>query len=117
MSEYLDRLSAFSFNADIDNEIVNLDGQKLQLSSYATVLIERPAKLYATRKGVFADVAFIFDGKTLTLHGRSHNVFAQFEVPGTVDDVIRAFEFETGLDAPGADLRCPIPMSSCCPGW
>ena len=104
MSDYLDSLSAFSFHADIDNEIVNLDGQKLQLSSYTTILIERPAKLYATRKGVFADVAYIFDGKTLTLHGRNHNIFAQFEVPGTVDDAIRAVELETGLDAPGADL-------------
>ena len=104
MSTYLGRIKAFSLNADIDFEIVAPNGQKLQLSSLATVVMERPAKFHISRKGMLADAEFIFDGKTLTLYGRNLNVYAQIQVPGTSDDAFRAYEFETGLPAPGADL-------------
>ena len=43
MSSYLGGATAFSVNTDIDNEIITQEGQKLQLSSYATIIMERPA--------------------------------------------------------------------------
>ncbi len=54
---------------------------------------------------------YIFDGKTLTLHGKNLNVYVQREVSGTIDDAIRAVEMETGLDAPGADLLFADPYA------
>ena len=104
MSSYLGNLSSFSMKANIENEIVTEEGQKLQLSSSADIAIERPGKVYVTRKGMFADVEMIYDGKTFTLHSKEPNAYIQRNAPGTVDDVIRLIEFETGLDAPGADL-------------
>ncbi len=111
MSSYLGETKAFSMNADIDFEIVTGNGQKLQLSSYATVVIERPAKFYITRKGMIADTEFIFDGKTLTLHGKNLNVYAQRKISGTIDNAILAYELETGLPAPGADLLFADPYA------
>jgi len=90
MSSYLAGLPRFGMNADIDNEIITHDGQKLQLSSFSTIVMERPEKFHIERKGMLADAEFIFDGETLTLHGRNLNVYAQMEVPGTIDDAIRA---------------------------
>ena len=104
MSSYLGGTKAFSMNADIDFEIVAPNGQKLQLSSLATFVMERPAKFHTTRKGMIADAEFIFDGETLTLHGMNLNDYAQIQVSGTIDDAILAYELETGLPAPGADL-------------
>ncbi len=104
MSSYLGGTKAFSMNADIDFEIVTKDGQKLQLSSFATVVMDRPEKFHVERRGMIADAEFIFDGKTLTLHGKNLNVYTQTEVSGTIDDAIRAYEMETGIPAPGADL-------------
>ena len=104
MSTYLGGIYAFSVNADIDFEIVGRNGQKLQLSSLAALVMERPAKFHITRKGMIADAEFIYDGKNLTLFGKRINSYAQVEVPGTIDDAILAYEFETGLPAPGADL-------------
>ena len=49
MSSYLGGTKAFSMNADIYFEIVAQNGQKLQLSSLSTVVVERPAKFYITR--------------------------------------------------------------------
>ena len=104
MSGYLGGLSAFSMSADIDNEIVDLEGQKLQFSSSAKFVIERPAKFHILRKGAFADAEFIFDGKTVTLNGKNANAYLQVEGPKTIDEATRALGFETGLDMPGVEF-------------
>ena len=111
MSKYLGGLKSFSMNADIDLEILTKEGQKLQLSSYSTAVVERPSKLSITRKGLFADAAFIYDGKTLTVQGKKQNVYAQVEAPGTIDDAILAYEAQTGIAAPGADLLFADPYA------
>jgi hypothetical protein len=70
MSDYLAETEAFSVNADIDFEVVARSGQKLQYSSYATVLMDRPNGLYIERQGPVADAEIFFDGSQLTLFGR-----------------------------------------------
>jgi hypothetical protein len=111
MSSYLAEIKAFSVNADIDIEVVTNNAQKLQLSSFATVLLQRPGNFYIQRRGMIADAEFIFDGETLTLYGKRNNVYGQITVPGTIDDAIRAFESETGIPAPGADLLFADPYA------
>ncbi len=111
MSSYLGGTKAFSVNADIDFEIVAKSGQKFQLSSFAAVVMERPTKLHVDRKGMISDAEIIYDGKTLTLHGKNLNVYAQTEVSGTIDNAIREYELETGLSAPGADLLFADPYA------
>ena len=104
MSTYLGGLSAVSVNADIDIEFIDLDGQKLQLSSFATVAIERPGKLSVRRRGAFADVRILLDGNTLTISSVDHNAYLEVEGPETIDDALRRIPLETGLVAPGGDL-------------
>jgi len=116
MSAYLGGLKAFSMTADIDTEIMMKDGQKLQLSSSASLVVERPGKFNFRRKGMLADAQVNFDGKTLSLYEGNHNVYFQKGVPGTIDDAIRAVELETGLDVPGADLLFADPYAILSPG-
>ncbi len=104
MSAYLGGLPAYSASADVDIEIIDLTGQKLQFSSSVAIAAQRPGKLYVSRKGAFADVEVIFDGKTLTLYGKGLNIYMQIESPGTIDDAINNLQLDIGLDAPGADL-------------
>jgi len=104
MSTYLGGLSAFSMAADIDNEIIDLEGQKLQLSSAATITIQHPGNLHIHRKGAYADVEILFNGDTLTLYSKGKNIYFQVKSPGNIDHAIRTVETEAGLDAPGADL-------------
>lgn len=111
MSAYLAETKAFSVNADIALDAVTDNGQKLQFSSSAKLVLERQNKFYIERKGEFADAQFIFDGKTLTLYGKKRNAYAQMAVSGSIDDAIRAYESETGLPAPGADLLFANPYS------
>jgi hypothetical protein len=104
MSDYLKGLPRFSVNIDIDTEVIDLAGQKLQISSSGKIILERPGNLYVARHGAFADVELIFDGKSLTLHGKNLNIYFQKDKPGTIDTAFDTLQGEIGLDAPGADL-------------
>jgi hypothetical protein len=112
MSDYLGGLSTFSMNADIDNEIIDLAGQKLQLSGGATIIIERSGKLYIHRQGAYADVEIKFNGEVLTVYGKGKNAYLQIKSPGNVDNAFKTLENEIGLDAPGADLLLANPYPS-----
>ena len=111
MSDYFGQTKAFSVSADIGNEFITYDGQKLQLSSVSTVTMQRPGKFYITRKGMFASLELTYDGKLLTLYGKNLNIYSQHQVDGSIDDAIRTVEMETGLNAPGADLLFSDPYS------
>jgi len=104
MSTYLGGLSAFSAKADIDTEIIDLEGQKIQLSSSTTFAVERPGKLNVRRQGVLADVELTFDGNTLTLYGKENNAYYQEKISGTIDDVLDGIRMGIGFSAPAADL-------------
>lgn len=104
MSTYLGGLRAFSVDADIDSEHIDTNGQKLQLSSFASLVAERPGNLYLYRWGVFADMELIFNGRFLTLYSKDRNAYLQVDSPGGIDDAIETVRGDLGFDAPGADL-------------
>jgi len=112
MSTYLGGLPAFDVKADVDSEIIDLEGQKLQLSSSAEMLVERPGKLHIMRRGMLADVEMIFDGKTLTIHGKGRNAYFQQERPGSIDDALDGMRMEIDMDMPGADFMYADPYSA-----
>ncbi len=111
MSDYLARTKAFSVNADVDFEVMARTGQKLQFSSYATVVMQRPTGLHIQRRGPLADAEIFFNGSQISLFGRRINAYTQFPLSGTIDDAIRTVETETGLPFPGADLLFSNPYA------
>lgn len=104
MSSYLGGLATFTVKGDVDDEVIDLDGQKLQLSSSASLAVERPNRFHARRQGPVADIQAIFDGKTLTLHGKRLGIYTQIAAEGTIDEALTKLRGETGLDAPAGDL-------------
>jgi len=84
MSDYMAAQKAISFQYETNLEVVTKDKQKLGLASSGKITLNRPDKIRVTRTGGFADVEFVFDGKTLTLLGKTENVYGQLEVPGTI---------------------------------
>ena len=65
--------------------------------------MSRPDKLRATRSGGFANVEMVFDGKTFTILGKDANIYAQADVPGTVDQMVDEIR-DKYKSIPGADL-------------
>jgi len=112
MSNFLAGTKAFSVSADVSNEVITLEGQKLQMNSRAALLLDRPAHFHVTRQGKFADVALFYDGAKLTLEGKTLNAYVQKDVAGTIDDAIHAIEQGTGLSMPGADLLLSDPYAA-----
>jgi hypothetical protein len=104
MSDYMAAQKATSFQYDTALEIVTKDEQKLELASSGKVTLNRPDKTRITRTGGFADVEFLFDGKTLTLLGKTANLYGQLEVPGTIDHLVDELRGKHGKPVPGADL-------------
>jgi hypothetical protein len=109
MCTYMEGLRSFSVNADISNEVITTDGQKLQMCSFCTILMSRPNRFKVARKGMYADVEMTFDGQLISILGRRMKVYYQLPLEGSCDDAIRELEFATGMDAPGADLLFSSP--------
>jgi hypothetical protein len=104
MSNYMAAQEAISFGFDATLEVVTKDGQKLALASSGAVTLNRPDKIRATRSGGFADIEMLFDGKTLTLLGKTANLFTQVDVPGTVDHLVDELQNKYNRPLPAADL-------------
>jgi len=104
MSDYLAAQKNISFTYDATLEIVTADQQKLGLASSGAIVLNRPDKLRATRSGGFADVEMLFNGKTLTLLGKNMNLYAQVDIPGTIDHLIDELREKYHKPLPAADL-------------
>ncbi|MGE0281873.1 MAG: DUF2092 domain-containing protein [Rhizobiaceae bacterium] len=112
MSENLKAMSTVSADYDADHEIIDLAGQKIQYSASGSLALDRTKGFRMTRKGPFADAEVIFDGKTISLYGKTLNVYAQMDSPGPgIDEAAEEFRAATGLDAPGADLLANDPYA------
>lgn len=104
MTDYVKAQKNISVVADTDIEVVTYALQKIQFTSSVELLLERPDKLRASRRGGYADVDLIFDGKTFTLLGKHRNAYAQVESQGSVDQLLGRLRKDYGVEAPGADL-------------
>lgn len=104
MSDYVGSQKALSFEYDATLEVVTFDEQKLELASSGTVALKRPDKIRSTRSGGFVDVEMFFDGKTLTVLGKNLNMYAQADVPGTLDNLVDELRFKYNRPLPAADL-------------
>ena len=104
MSDYLAAQKAISFKYDATLEVVTKDEQKLALVSSGAVTLNRPDKLRTVRAGGFAHVETSFDGKTLTVLGKNRNMYAQQDIPGTIDNLIDVLRKTYDRHLPAANL-------------
>ncbi len=112
MSKFLAGTPAFSVSADIGNEILTEQGQKLQFSSSATAVVQRPSRAYFSRQGGLADAEVFFDGKQLTLYGKTAKAYVQKDLAGTLDQALNALEKGLGISLPGGDLLVADPYAA-----
>jgi hypothetical protein len=104
MSDYLTSQKAMMASFDTDIEVITPDLQKIQFASSGKLLLRRPDKLRFSRTGGYADIDVTFDGKTLTVYGKNLQSYAQFESPGTIDQIIGRLRDDYNVGAPGADF-------------
>jgi len=109
MSDYLGSQKTIELAFDSDIEVITPQLEKIQFTSSGEVLLSRPDKIRAHRVGGYADVAMVFDGKVVSILGRNVNGYAQFEAPGSLDQLFEALRVGHGVALPGADLLLSNP--------
>jgi hypothetical protein len=104
MTDYLGGLQQFGVHTQTTFEDVLDSGHRVDLEISANVIIARPNKLLAERRGDVLDQTFYYDGKTLTLHNPSEKVYASEPAPATIEAVLDFARESLGLTVPAADL-------------
>ena len=104
MSDYVGRQKSIELSFESDIEIITPQLEKIQFTNSGEALLSRPNKLRAHRVSGHADVSLFFDGKTVSVYGKHVNGYAQYDAPGTVDELIVALREGQGVAIPGADL-------------
>jgi hypothetical protein len=110
MSAYLGGLRSFSVDYAAVDEVVTTEGQKLQFLHSGALMVQRPDRLHAVRRGAAGTAEMVLDGRDLILFARSANAFLRLPAPsiGAGVEAVR----QLGFDAPGADLLADRPLDS-----
>ena len=87
MFNYLENQSSLSFQADISQDLVFSNGQKIQLGAVAKLKVRRPDKLRIDYQGDRRDVRFYYDGQTFTMEGVSNNIYANFPTFSEINNI------------------------------
>jgi len=107
MTDYVGSLKQFSLHTQNTLEDLLDSGQRVDLEVSADVIISRPNKLRAERKGDVISQIFYYNGKTLTLYNPSDKVYATEPAAATIEGALDFAREKLGLTVPVADLVYP----------
>jgi hypothetical protein len=103
-TDYVRSLQQFSVHTQNTLEHVLDSGHRVDSDISAAVMVSRPNKLRAERRGCLIDQIFYYDGKTLTLYNPSDKVYATESAPGTIEEMLDQAREVLGLAVPVSDL-------------
>ena len=103
-TDYLGSLKQFSVHTQNTLEDLLDSGQRVDFDVSANVIISRPNKLRAERKGDVISQTFYYNGKTLTLYNPTDKVYATEPAPGTIEGTLDYTRESLGIIVPAADL-------------
>jgi hypothetical protein len=111
MGEFLAKLPRFALEAEETFDEIP-DGQlRRQLTNVRRVAVERPNHVAADATGDTLNRASWYDGRTVTVLDKEHNVYATIEAPGTIDATFDKLTDEYGVVLPLADLLYSDPYA------
>jgi hypothetical protein len=105
MAGFLSQTQRFSVTAEIDFDVVQQSGEKLEFSETRQIVIRRPdrARIDITKRDG-ATSGFIFDGQAIAVFNAKENVYATADRPGTLDEAIDYFINDLDMRFPLAEL-------------
>jgi hypothetical protein len=111
MGEFLGKLPRFALEAEeVFDEVP--DGElRRQLTNIRRMAVERPNHVAADATGDTLLRASWYDGKTVTVLDKEHNVYATVDAPSTIDATLEKLEDEYGVVLPLADLLYSDPYA------
>jgi hypothetical protein len=102
----------FTYDAHAVSEQVLDSGQKVQFARNLKLAVRRPDGVAATVVGDREDLAFVYDGKTVTLHNRGDNVYGSTPAPAAIDDMFDMLAEKFAMTLPMSDLLFSNPYKA-----
>ena len=109
MCDFLAKPKIFALEAEETFDEIPDGEPKIELTNVRRVAVDRPNRLAADATGDTLSRASWYDGKTLTILDKEHNVYTTVEAAGTIDAMLDKLEDEYGVVLPLADLLCGDP--------
>jgi hypothetical protein len=111
MGEFLAKLPHFAFEAEETFDELPDGELRRQLTNVRRVAVERPNHVAADATGDTLNRASWYDGRTVTVLDKEHNVYATIEAPGTIDATFDKLADEYGFVLPLVDLLYADPYA------
>jgi hypothetical protein len=111
MSDTLSKAKTVRFQARSIVPVKGPGGIWISLYGTSRVIKEGPGKLFAETRGDFFPYDFYFDGKKMTSYSPSKNIYAEKNMPGTIDSVIEDAYRQEGRSFPYADILIEEPYN------
>jgi hypothetical protein len=107
MCDFLKSQPQFTYKAEVDDDQVYDGGKKLQYGIDVETFVRRPDRLRVNAEGDLVNKQFFFDGKTITLYDKDHNVYGVLEVPPNIESALDKANKEFGVRVALTDLASP----------
>jgi hypothetical protein len=104
MTDYLGNLQQFSLDTQNTFEAVFESGQKIQFDLSASVMVQRPNKIRAERKGALVSQSVFYNGKALTIYNPEDNYYAVAAAPDNIEDALHFARDALDIVPPSGDL-------------
>ncbi len=104
MGKYLGTARQFSFRADITDDVVLSNGQKIQNGGIASVEVHRPNKFHVRYSGDERQTQVFYDGKTIIIFDPAKMVYTKTKVPPMIDAAVDKVFDQHGFSVPIADV-------------
>jgi hypothetical protein len=102
--DYLKQAKSFTFRAHIAHDEILPTAQKIQYTGTADIAVQRPNRLKADYRGEERKSTVWYDGETLTVLDREHNLYASGPAKATIDETLDMVFDKHGFTIPVADL-------------
>jgi hypothetical protein len=108
---HLSAAKAFSFKVEVWEDAV-VFGHKVTTTKTEEVQVRRPDRVQIEVRSPKRSRGIWYDGQTLTLLDRVHNLYGSVAVPETIDKFLDAAHDKFGMDFPLEDLFVNDPYAS-----
>ncbi len=104
MGAYLRSLKSFAVDAATTNEDVLDDGEKVQYSGVATLLVHKPSGLRVESSDDRHERLYLYDGKSFTLYAERTKFYATVPAAGTLAELVDTISEKYDVSMPLVDL-------------
>ncbi len=111
MSDYLKGASEFSFRAEVTNDQVLENGQKILYGRQAEISMRRPDRLHVLVNGDLVNERIWYDGKTFISMDLWDLGYIKVDVPSRIDEALDFMARQYGISSPVSDVLYSDPYA------